>query len=107
MTKLICVYDNHMQPDIYIKNIIGNKTYGEVILKRKSIKNKFIDFIKSEKIFDEIIYIDYQWQVEGILEELKSYEPDTKVLHLFSNSIIINEEKIRIAFKKLKYIEEN
>lgn len=107
MAKLICVYDNHIQPDIYVKNIIGNKTYGEVILKRKSIKNKFIDFIKAEKIFDEIIYIDYQWQVEGVLEELKGYEPDTKVLHLFSNSIILNEEKVRITFKKLKYIEEN
>ena len=40
--KTICVYDNHVEPNVFIKNIIGQKTFGEVILKRKSIKDKFL-----------------------------------------------------------------
>lgn len=105
--KLICVYDNHFQPNIFIKNIIGNKSFGEVILKRKSIKDKFFQFIRKQEKIHEIIELDYEWQIEAIANKIKSYDNDTHILHIFSNFVISNEDEMRILIQKLEYIEEN
>lgn len=107
MEKLICIYDNHFLPNIFIKNIVGDKTFGEIILKRKTVKDKFNNFIKKENIFDEVLYLDYEWQLNALLEKLKRYDANTRVLHIFSNFLILNEEFVQVIMKKLKYIEED
>ncbi len=105
--KLICIYDNHFQPNIFIKNIIGNKSFGEVILKRKSIKDKFYQFIQKQEEINEVIELDYEWQIEAIANKIKTYGNDTYILHLFSNFVISDENEMKILIKKLEYIEEN
>lgn len=105
--KLICIYDNHFQPNIFIKNIIGNKSFGEVILKRKSIKDKFFQFIRKQEEIDEVIELDYEWQIEAVLSKIKTYGNDTHIIHIFSNFVISDENEMKIWIKKLEYIEEN
>lgn len=104
--KVICIYDNHIAPNVFIKNIIGEKTFGEVILKRKSIKDKFLQFIKKQDSISEVIEMDHDWQIEALLNKMKSLE-DIHIIHFFSNFVIMDEMKVRILIQKAMYIQEN
>ena len=81
--KTICVYDNHVEPNVFIKNIIGQKTFGEVILKRKSIKDKFLSFIKKQSVIDEILELDHSWQVDALIARIRHEGDDTHIVHIF------------------------
>lgn len=105
--KTICVYDNHVEPNVFIKNIIGQKTFGEVILKRKSIKDKFLSFIKKQSVIDEILELDHSWQVDALIARIRHEGDDTHIVHIFSNFIIQDEESMSILLRKIPYIEEN
>ena len=105
--KVVCIYDNHFRPNIFIRNIIGEKTFGEVILKRKSIRDKFFQFIQKQVNIDEVIELDYEWQLEAISNKIKKYGNDTRIIHLFSNFVIWDEKQVDILLKKADYIEDN
>ena len=79
--KTVCIYDNHTEPNIFIKNIIGQKKFGEVILKRQKVKEKFWTFIKKQKVIDEILEWDYDWQMEALIGKLKQFNSDTHIVH--------------------------
>ncbi len=105
--KTVCIYDNHTEPNIFIKNIIGQKKFGEVILKRQKVKEKFWTFIKKQKVIDEILEWDYDWQMEALIGKLKQFNSDTHIVHIFSNFIVQNETNAGLLLKKLPYIAEN
>ena len=46
---MIGVYDDHANPDVFIKNIIGEKSFGNVILKRVSIREKAMAFLRQQE----------------------------------------------------------
>lgn len=105
--KVVCVYDNHIKPNIFISNIIGDKTFGEVILKRKSIKTKFEEFISNEYIVDECLHIDYDWQIESVLKKIRNYGKDIRIVHIFSHMVLKDNKEIHILLHKAPYIAEN
>lgn len=105
--RILCIYDNHIMPNVFIKNIIGEKTFGEVILKRKSIKNKFYDFIGEEKYVDEIIELNYLWQLDHLIDKVKNVENNVRIIHIFSNFVVLDEEKVKNIFSKAPYINGN
>jgi len=105
--RTLCVYDNHIKPNVFIKNIIGEKTFGEVILKRKNMKTNFLDFINKENTVDEVLILDYDWQLTGILEKIRTCGKDTRIIHFFSQFVVQDEEAGRVLFQKVPYIIGN
>ena len=105
--KTICIYDNQTEPNIFIKNIIGQKKFGEVILKRQKVKDKFWAFIKKQKVIEEILEWDYDWQTDALIGKLKQFNSDAHIVHIFSNFVVQDEANARLLFKKLPYITEN
>ena len=71
--RTLCIYDNHIEPHSSIKNIIGDKTFGDVILKRKSIKSNFLGFIRKQKVIDEVLELDYSWQIDALVGKIRNY----------------------------------
>lgn len=105
--KTVCIYDNHIEPNIFIKNIIGQKKFGEVILKRKKVKDKFWAFIKKQEVIDEILEWDYDWQTEALIGKLKQLNADTHIVHIFSSFVVQDEYSAGLLLRKLPYIAEN
>ena len=83
--KAFCVYDDHVQPNAFIRNIIGERSFGEVILKRKSVKNRFQSFALGCGSIEKVFSFDHSWQMDQLLETLRKVEGNTPILHYFSN----------------------
>lgn len=102
MKKIVLVYDDTIEVNDRIKTIIGNKSFGEMILKRKKMYSRIIDIIRETKKDIEIIKISNQDE----FEKIESYPKDTTFFHLKSNSAIIDKDKFKIVIEKLEFIKE-
>lgn len=104
------MYDNSNVGNELVRDVIGSKHFGEIVIKRKSLEEYFREFL------NEIYGYNYQWKkIDNLYymyqsyDELKRFalEEEFKVLHFFSNFIIIDEEKVKITFKKFNFINDN
>lgn len=102
MKKIMLVYDDTIEINSRIKTIIGNKSFGKMILKRKTMYSRVVDIIKETKKDIEITDISDKSQFEKI-----EYCPkDTIFFHLKSNAAIIDQDKFKIIIEKLEFIKE-
>ena len=102
MKKIVLVYDDTIEVNDRIKTIIGNKSFGEMVLKREKMYSRIVDIVKETKKDIEIIKISNQSQ----FEKINSYPKDTTFFHLKSNSAIIDKEQFKIIIEKLEFIKE-
>ena len=102
MEKIVLVYDNTIKVNERIKTIIGNKSFGEMVLKRKKLYQRVEEAIKNLKQGIKFIKIDKKEQ----FKEIEVYSKDTIFFHLLSNAAIINMKEFEIILEKLKYVNE-
>lgn len=108
MLNVLAVFDDTNIKSEIIKDVIGDKGFSDVVVKKKRLESYYYEAIKK-------LYPDIKWQVVRSIFELKEFlngaemrfKEDTKVLHCFSNFIISNEDAALLSFEKLKYIDEN
>ncbi len=105
--KAFCVYDDHVQPNAFIRNIIGERSFGEVILKRKSVKNRFQSFALGCGSIEKVFSFDHSWQMDQLLETLRKVEGNTPILHYFSNFAVQDEKEAELLLRKIAYMEDN
>lgn len=107
--KALFVYDDHVKPNAFIRNIIGEKTFGEVILKRESVKEKayaFLARLKDVEI-EEQLEFSHSWQMDVLLERVRRRTRGAVIVHLFSGFIFTDEKKAELLIRKLMYAEKN
>lgn len=101
MSNVIIIYDDHQKTPSRIKSILGEKSFGEMILKRQSM------FTRMKKISNSIP------NTELIrLKDLESFDPATLppnaiYLHLLSSSAIVSQEEFILIIKKIAYAKDN
>ena len=103
----VCIYDNHIFPSVFISNIVGNKKFSEIIIRRESVEKKFADFVKKINEIENIIFFNNEGQLEEIKNYIRSLPGKTRIVHVFSNEIIADKEKAKIFFQKAGYVNEN
>lgn len=105
--RIIVIYDDMGWKSEVIADIIGDKGFAEVVVKKRHIEEYYYDEI--QRIFPEMIWkkIRSIFEYADLLKEMELYiGSDVKVMHCFSNYIISDSEKAALSFKKLSYVEE-
>ena len=106
--KLVVVYDNLIKPNEIIQEVIGNKGFGDVVVKRKRLEEFYMENLKT--IFPELKWYacNNLYDIKGLEEMIRAYQEKdgVRVLHCFSNHIISELEKARLTLEKVHYIHE-
>ena len=105
--KLIVVYDDTGRKSEVIADIIGEKGFADVVVKKKCLEDYFKECIEGhfKNLFWKKIRSSYEYAgLSGDLEVVASQ--DVKILHLFSNYIVSDKEKALLSFDKIYYIDE-
>ena len=106
----LVVYDNTIRPGEIVGEIIGNKGFGDVIIRRKLVKNHYRDAI--DKIFNsrtiKWIEIDNLYDIENLSQRISSLGNNgiDRIIHCFSNFIVTDIAQAGLTLKKIDYIEE-
>ena len=104
--KIIVVYDDTGRKSEVITDIIGDKGFADVVVRRRHLEEYYQDELKK-------VYPDLKWkkvhsvfEYADLVKELNIYSAcDMKVLHCFSNYLISDTEKAALSFKKLTFID--
>ena len=57
MKKIIVIYDDSMMPEAEIGTITGQKSYGDTIFKRVTLKNRMKEAMETQKaVVDFLVY---------------------------------------------------
>lgn len=104
MKKILLVYDDHIRPNPFIRSIVGDKGFGNIILKRISVKQKFQDFLSEQRVDCNFIEISSAWEVEPFLAKIRVLNEDYRVLHIFSNYVVRNTDEASCLIQKIPYV---
>ena len=105
MKDIIFVYDNINMPNKRIKTIIGDKSFAEILLKRKKLYEKYIEELEDKKYIKASYRVDDINSLLGLKQVLNGYE-NVNIVHLFSNFIFTDVEQFNVLIEKSRFINE-
>jgi hypothetical protein len=107
MSKPVIIYDDSYNANQDVKNIIGNKSFGQIIYKKHTLKEIYLENIKNtinDFYYCELNHID---QIDEFMDCLKKHEESQLFIHIYSNFIIKDKDEFSILISKYKYIKQN
>lgn len=104
--KILVIFDDTNEKSEVIKDVIGRKGFGDVIVKKRRLESYFSDSIG--KIFHEfkLIPVKSFFEFGDLVKKLENTDENAKILHFFSDFIISDVEKASLSLKKLFFIEK-
>ena len=106
--KVYVVYDDTVRKSELINDIIGNKGFSDVIVKRKRIEDYYHDVIKDTCAFDtEWKRISSVFEFKEMLSEAGSPQLDERrIIHCFSDFFFTDADAAVLSLEKIKYIRD-
>ncbi|MCR4738660.1 MAG: aminoglycoside phosphotransferase family protein [Lachnospiraceae bacterium] len=105
MKKVTVIYDDSRKPDKEIRSITGNRSFGNTILKRISLKDRMTGIFLGVKQVANVFYAD-ETGVDKEFFQIPEQEKDCAVLRFFSDFLIEDSEEISVLIEKACYIKE-
>lgn len=109
MKKIVVIYDDSLKPNKEIRSITGDKSYGETIFKRVTLKNRIKEELVGNKAVLEMLSLENTEGVEKLKKDLIMCAPDaenTSVIYLYSNYGIGDKKEFCNLLTKACYINE-
>ena len=106
--NIVVVYDDTVPKSEIIMDIIGEKGFSDVVVKRCTLKDRIYNILTKEYPNVQFILLKSKYEFNQLSTELeKKYEHDSKVLHIFSTIIVSDEEAFLLTMKKISFIDES
>ena len=109
MKKVIVIYDDSFMPNKEIRTITGDKTYGETIFKRVTLKNRMKDEVAKNRAVLETLSLKDAKKIDKLKDDLISatLSPDnTSVVYLYSNYGLANTKEFQNLLTKACYVND-
>ncbi|MCR4589720.1 MAG: aminoglycoside phosphotransferase family protein [Lachnospiraceae bacterium] len=106
MKKITVVYDDRQRPSDEIREITGTKSFGRIIYRRHSLKERFIseasDAAEREKLDVKLSFID-----AAAYQDTDGMDMRRAFLLVFSDCVIKNPQEFSLLVRKTGYCEED
>ena len=109
MKRVIVVYDDSLKPNKEIRTITGDKTYGETIFKRVTLKDRMKQEIVKNKNVLRMLTLDADQSADKLKDDLISVTSDpenTSVVYLYSNYGLADTKEFQSLLTKAGYIND-
>lgn len=105
MKQIYVVYDDSKMPGKEIRTITGDKSFGETIFKRVTLKDRM--FAEIEKIKQVAAILTYKGKGdEAVVFDALPLGEDVTVIHLYSNFGLADTADFTVLLKKAEYMNE-
>lgn len=109
MKKTIVIYDDVMQPNKEIKSITGDKSYGETIFKRVTLKDRIKQEVLKNKAVSTFLVIEKIERIEKLKEDLISQinpADQTAIVYMYSNYGLADTKEFQTLLSKASYADQ-
>lgn len=105
MKQIYVIYDDSKMPGKEIKTITGEKSYGETIFKRVTLKDRMYAEIGKEKQVVSVFYYKDAQDANDLFTSLPA-EKDVTIIHLYSSFGLKDTNAFSVLLKKAPYMNE-
>ena len=104
--KLVFIYDNRNEINSSISKIVGLNSYGDIIYRRKRLRNIVQNTLQDLGIETEFIQITTDRDTRKLVNTLEHDTQNKIYVNYFSSSVITNKENFKLLLEKCQYINE-
>ncbi|MCI9306184.1 MAG: hypothetical protein HFI28_06860 [Lachnospiraceae bacterium] len=105
--KVFILYDDRIRPNEQIAQVTGNKSYGSIIFKQKTIKRRLEELIeKKDYVLKLLSFSEEQKREENIGIVLSDVRP-AAVVYLYSSYGIIDPQLFEILLDKAQFLNQS
>ncbi|MBQ2801116.1 MAG: hypothetical protein IJF03_06985 [Lachnospiraceae bacterium] len=106
LRKVVFLYEDSERPNQKIKEITGNKTFGETILKRKNLKMRVLEEVEGESFVAAAYSYASQEEQKEVWQQLKNFPKEYAVIHMRSSFGIRNREAFKVLLEKAQFVQQ-
>lgn len=106
LRRVVFLYEDSERPNQKIKEITGNKTFGETILKRKTLKMRVLEEVEGESFVAAAYSYSSKEEQAQVLQQLKNLPKELSVIHMRSSFGIRNRESFKILLEKAQFVQQ-
>lgn len=106
---IFVIYDDNTKKSEIITDIIGDKGFGDVVVRKRHLEDYYKENIQKIFVRDELVWkkVKSEYDLKKLLKDLESLkDTDTRILHCFSNFVISDKENASLSFQKIKFIDK-
>ena len=102
--KYLAFYDDTVSKNDDIREVIGQKGFGDVVVKKKRLESYYEDAVR--QALPSLVWTSMP-SVYAVQETaaLLDAEDDARVLHIFANLFVTDAEKLGLTFQKLAFVD--
>lgn len=104
--KTILIYDDNVRKSDIIKDIIGKRSFGRVVINKKEVGDHVKECVLD--VYPEAIFkcIENEFDYAKLDQDFDLQNgADTRVIYCLSNFFVADADKAGLSFKKLPFIE--
>ena len=106
LRKVVFLYEDSERPNQKIKEITGNKSFGETILKRKTLKMRVLEEVEDESFVAGAFSYSTSEEQREVWQQLKNFPKEYAVIHMRSSFGIRNREAFKVLLEKAQFVQQ-
>lgn len=103
--KIVIIYDDSIIPSYDISNIIGEKSFGQIVHKRQSLKEKYFNYLKKVSCISSIYECPPIYEWKKIMKFVEELPKGVGIAHVFSDYFIKKEDIFFTTAEKMQYMK--
>ncbi len=104
--KVFVLYDDRIKPNEKIAQVSGDKSYGNIIFKQKTIQNRLEEFVLSKQYILGFYPFSDENSRRAVFNKVLSAPVSTAVLYLYSGFGVRDQQMFGILLDKLPFLNQ-
>lgn len=105
LKRIVFVYEDSKRPNSKVREITGDKTYGQTILKRKTLKQRIFEEVEDKSYIVRAESYTNREEAATVFAELATLPKDCAVVHMRSSFGISDKEKFQLLMEKAQFVQ--
>ena len=105
--NIIAVFDDTVTKSEVIQDVIGNKGFGDVVVKRKHLCECYKNVLDNTFANLKWYHVHSVYELNNIIDKVSTYSNHEVggVIHCFSNYFISNPQEASLSLRKIEYVD--
>lgn len=100
------VFDDTVTKSDVIKDVIGNKGFSGVIFQKRTLCSRYCDAVSKMIPVADWRVVTSTFELDALSEQVGEWPAQRRVLHCFSNFVIVDEDRLALTYRKISFVDE-
>ena len=100
------VFDDTIIISDVIRDVIGNKGFSGVIVQKHTLGSRYREVVSKMLVVADWRVATTVFDLDAMSEQVGEWPGQRRILHCFSNFVVVDEVRLALTYRKISFIEE-